>query len=83
MLHVILRPNPMDDPADSQCAHLSIGDKTQAEAIAHQHDRIEKVIADGEELEHIIQNYMNLFFRLSVAEMTWFGDDAKFIVANW
>jgi len=81
MLYIILKPNPLT-PAAPQCAHLFIGDHDQATLIANDHDRIVKVIADEDELDFINQTF-DIPKSNRKDECTWFGDHAKFIVANW
>ncbi len=46
-------------------------------------DRVEAIQADGDELEHIKDNFTHLPMRAAKRVQTWFGDDAKFICANW
>jgi len=48
---------------------------------AFRHDDIEKITADGDELEKIRAEITGIPMSKSRV-VTWFGDDAKFIVAN-
>jgi len=65
------------------CAHFEIGQPASAIPIA----LIESVWADGNELIEIIKHFEGIpkrFNRFNLdPTMKWFGDDAKFIVANW
>lgn len=96
MLHVIIRP-PFDELLDLspikrteqgvndkyQCAHFGVGQSTAAIPI----DLVKSVWADGPELIEIIKHFESVpkrFNRFNVdPTMKWFGDHAKFIVANW
>jgi len=77
MLHVIIQP-PFDE-IDPRCMHLEVGKPVPD----LNPDLILSVIADGPELQHILNNFTQLPRCLSRTEHRWFGDDAKFIVANW
>lgn len=92
MLHVILRP-PFDEllelaPIERteqgvnnkySCAHFEIGQSTSAVPI----DLIESVWADENELYFIFREFTGISMRLNTSTVKWFGDDARFIVANW
>ena len=41
-----------------------------------------EVQADGDELAYIKRNFENLPMRVNKPEVTWYGDDARFIVGN-
>ena len=43
---------------------------------------VSSIQADGDELEHIEDKFNNIPTVKSERVVTWFGDDAKFIVAN-
>jgi Zn-finger nucleic acid-binding protein len=88
MLHVILKP-PFDEllanpEAKCKCAHFEIGESANEVNI----DLVESVWADGAELDLIMRSFEGIpkrFHRHADHDQTskWFGDDAKFIVANW
>ena len=83
MLHIIIQP-PFDE-IDPQCAHFEVGQSTKN----LKPSLVLSVIADGAELQHILKNFTGLPIAkinddlTTQTEMRWFGDDAKFIVANW
>lgn len=97
MLHVIIQP-PFDE-IDSQHAHMMAPGKLKLGLSGHikvgqstknlKPDLVLSVIADGAELAHILQNFTGLPVAkinndlTAQTDMRWFGDDAKFIVANW
>lgn len=95
MLRIYLKPNPADNPAESKIVHIVIGQTQATKEIIRQHEIIDHVVADGLELVTIFQSFTGIAFRTDLAwrsypnsddnefELTWFGDDAKFIVANW
>lgn len=97
MLHVILKP-PFNELLANQefdrgelspdhkykCAHFEIGQSTAAVNL----DLVDSVWADGPELVEIIKNFEGVPKRFNRhydhdQTMKWFGDDARFIVANW
>ena len=43
---------------------------------------VSSVQADGDELEHIKDKFKNIPLSIVERVVTWFGDNAKFIVAN-
>jgi hypothetical protein len=78
MLYVIIQP-PFDE-IDPQSVEFEIGKTTPVNL---NHELVLSVIADGAELRHILNNFTQLPRCLSRTEQRWFGDHAKFIVANW
>jgi len=91
MLHVIFTP-PFDDLLKNTSyltTQFEIGQSTNA----INPDLVQCVIADGTELVEIVKYFEGIPKRFlnhyateevkSDATMKWFGDDAKFIVANW
>lgn len=86
MLHIILDP-PFDEVA-KKCSHFEIGDSTELINL----DTVNSVVADGHELDFIEYHFTGIPMRLkadranagsSELSQQWFGDHAKFIVANW
>ena len=82
MLHVIIQP-PFDE-IDPQCAHFETGQSTAS----LKPELVLSVIADGAELDLIMRVFEGIpkrFNRHADHDQTskWFGDDARFIVANW
>lgn len=82
MLHVIYRPTggQSDDPP--KCAHFEVGESTKD----LNPETVTSVLAEGRELHEIIMNFEGLprrFKGKNPGEQSWFGDHAKFIVANW
>lgn len=81
MLHVIIQ-KPFDE---AKCDHYTVG----AEEIKDLNpDLVQSVLADGPELDHIMICFAGIPWRCDrnqqlPKEMRWYGDDAKFIVANW
>lgn len=74
------------DDNKPKCAHFEIGQSTEAAPV----ELVTSVWADGPELRHIFTYFSGLPVRFiendlrTLAEkQKWFGDDAKFIVANW
>lgn len=68
------------------CAHFEIGDSTKEINL----DLVESVLAEDFELRHIFTYFSGLPMRFIendlrtlAPQQQWFGDDAKFIVANW
>ena len=66
------------------CAHFEIGQSTSAVPIG----LVQSVWADKTELDLIYRSFEGIpkrFHRHADHDQTskWFGDDAKFIVANW
>lgn len=45
--------------------------------------RVLEVQADNDELAHIINTMVNIPYSKKLTVQTWYGDHAKFIVANW
>lgn len=95
MLRIYLKPNLSDDPAESKIVHVIIGQTNATKEIIRQHELIDYIVADRLELVTIFQNFTGIPFRTDLAtrsypnsdddefELTWYGDDARFIVANW
>jgi len=85
MLHVIIQ-KPFDE---AKCDHYTVGDEAIKQLnYPNNPDIIQSVIADGPELDHIMICFASLPWRCNRDQtlpqsMQWFGDDAKFIVANW
>lgn len=83
MLHVIIQPpfNELlaNDDGKPKCAHFLVGHSTKD----INPEIVVSVLATGPELQHILNNFTQLPRCLSRTEQRWFGDDAKFIVANW
>lgn len=59
---------------------LYCGDERPLAKIVEQCDC---VTADGDELASIHENYDNVPWSKGCRVMTWYGDMAKFIIANW
>ena len=84
MLHVVFTP-PFDDllkNASYLTSQFVIGQSTKD----INPDLVQSVLADGIELVHILNKFTGIpFAGLNdvPTNMSWFGDDAKFIVANW
>lgn len=51
--------------------------------VVYDADSVLEVQADGDELAHILHTMDNLPYSKTQSVQTWYGDHAKFIVANW
>jgi len=57
--------------------------KTKQTEILTNLDRLYSLQATGEELDWIRCHFKNLPVRCDLSSVFWFGDLAKFIIANW
>lgn len=62
---------------------LHLGDTQNLAILKEQINHVNSVQADGDELDHIFRNYEGLPHHYSRQVQAWFGDSAKFIIANW
>lgn len=86
MLHIIVKP--VHDAQEPTCLHVGMGDRiVMATTVIA--ERVVAVLADGAELDHILENFTGLPTAKAgqgldpISEMSWLGDHAKFIVSNW
>lgn len=89
MLYVTLKPLPnapkMENPAPRTWGwHVRRGfDRVSRSDLSFTMDEVLEVQADGDELMEILNKAVNLPQRpASCRVQNWFGDDAKWIVAN-
>lgn len=81
MLHVIIQ-KPFDETA--KCVDFEIGDSTKEV----NPELVQSVLATDDELAFILRKFDGIPKRIYrdedvTTDQSWFGDDAKFIVANW
>lgn len=69
-----------DNHGQEETLNYHLGDPTN---LLYYAEVATAVQADGEELQTVIRNFDNLPWRRWASIATWFGDTAKFILANF
>ena len=75
MMYIIFR--------NDQEKEFHVGDKIPRLFTKDLISLVEEVQADGDELQYILESFNNLPKAGFRRVQRWFGDNAKFIVANW
>lgn len=82
MLTVVLARRIGDGGYSEEVHELHVGEKEKFNAVREQMPFIVSVQASNDELSHIF-NTFTMNWRKDARVITWFGDEAKFIIANW